>query len=48
MLVADGDREPAVVGPDHLDGVSGVAEDADRVALTSVGCLVLGPVSSFT
>ncbi len=48
MLVADGDGESAVVGPDHLDGLAGVAEDAHGVAFAAVSRLVLCPVRSLT
>ena len=48
VLVADGDGEPAVVGPDHLDGLAGVAEDAHGVAFAAVSRLVLCTVWGLT
>ena len=48
VLVADGDREPAVVGPYDLNRLARVAEDGDGITLTSIGCLVFGPVRCLT
>ena len=48
VLVADGDREPAVVGPYDLNRLARVAEDGDGITLTSIGRLVFGPVRCLT
>ena len=46
VLVADGDGEPAVVGPDHLDRLVGLALNGQVVALAAVGSLVLGAIGA--
>ena len=47
MLVADGDGESAVVGPDDLDDLAGPAGDGHLLALAPVRRLVRRSSGSF-
>ena len=48
VLVADGDREPAVVGPNDLDRLGRFARDGHLLAFATVSRLVSCPVRTFT
>ena len=48
VLVADGDREPPVVGPDDLNRFTRIAKDGHRFALATISSFVLGSVRCLT
>lgn len=42
MIIADGDRETAIVGSDQVDHVPGIALNGQFLTFAGVGRLVLG------
>jgi len=42
VVIADGNREAAIVGPNEVDHIAGIALDGQFLTFAGVGGLVLG------